>query len=115
MKALSIIAKEPEVTQVQIQSLAITPPDVINYNLEVDAMPVEGLTAQWLTGNVPLSFEFKNNELYDSMLLKMIEDWDNTVSYVDLLSKKLVYRMHGFLKLRLPMSRNDIHLGRHWV
>ena len=34
---------------------------------------------------------------------------------VELLEKKLKYRLYGFLKFRLPLQRSDLLSGRHWV
>ena len=98
---MSVIAKHLEVTEVVTPTFVINTPEVINFVSESNTLVNEEVRKKWLTCDVSLSFEFNNNQLYESIRSKIIEDWDESRLYVNFLSKKLVYRLHGFFNFKI--------------
>ena len=114
VKSLPVIASDPVQSEVESTEIVITPPHVIDFLSENNALNFEVITNDWMK-QVPNIFHLVMNAVTTEFVQHIDRDWESTLKYVDILSRKLVYRMYSFLKLRLPLKRTDLQPGRHWV
>ena len=114
VKTLPVIAIKPTVTQVNTPAFNVVPPHVIDYQSQLNSIEVEHISVKWVR-KIPIEFEIVMDDNRNIFIDKLKENWVDVLRYVDILYKKLIYRLHNFLRLRLPMNRKDLFPGRHWV
>ena len=114
VKSLPVIAKDPVIPVAQVVTQDIQPPTIVNFQSDLISMTIDNVNAEWMN-LAKQYFDGIDSQLSLECIQKVNTEWENVQSYVDLLSTKLISRLYGYLKLRLPLNRSDLMPGRHWV
>ena len=111
VRTLPISAKKPIRIEVRTPVMEITPPTVVEFLSPANEIDVDPVMIAWFE-NANKFFETK---ACDMNMVENFGGWNKMADYINILSNKLMFRLYGFVKLRLPLHRNDLMPGRHWV
>ena len=91
--------------------MEITPLTVVEFLSTVNEVDVDPVQVPWSEN----SNKFFKIKAYDINMIEYIGGWNRMSDYINVLSNKLIYRLYAFVKLRLPLHRNDLMPGGHWA
>ena len=111
VRTLPLSAKKPIRIEVRTPVMEITPPTVVEFLSSVNEIDIDPVMIAWFE-NANKFFEIK---AFDMNMIENFGGWNKMMDYINILSNKLMFRLYGFVKLRLPLHRNDLMPGRHWV
>ena len=114
VKPLPVCAKSPQLPQPESGIISVPPPTILSFQSIGITQNLDDYTIQWFC-NITNVLHGIDIDLTDKYLTDARLNWDEMNLYIDMLSKKLVYRLYGFLKLRITLQRSDLMPGRHCV
>ena len=113
-KTLPIISTIPLLQPVELPTMMIKPPTVIMFETCNKTIIQEGIDLKWLD-DVSVTIKSIKNILGVTYLDENRGDINGINQYATVCSTKLINRLHGFLRTRVPLQRTDLLPGRHWV
>ena len=111
VRSLPVSVKKPIRIEVRTPVMEITPPTVVEFLSEVNEVDVDPVMIDWFEN----AYNFFEIKAYDINMVENVGGWNKMSDYINVLSNKLMFRLYGFVKLRIPLHENDLMPGRHWV
>ena len=113
-KTLPIIGTIPVLQPVDLPTMLNKPPKLILFETCTQNIVPEQIDLHWLN-DASITTTLTNNIGRVSYLEENRLDINGINQYATIGSNKLMNRLHPFLRTRIPVQRNDLLPGRHWV